>query len=150
MDEVSMVTPSLVTPTCDSAFPQLTLFFFNYLKFLTLRRLNIRIQGLPESYATEPYMGESMVIGEPHPLTGPPPMSDNMTQMMLTDEVDPVPSSSDPMTSDLAGRDPPPSSEHHTDAALDGVPEMVDTGVGEGSVKGDGPVSDGIEIQITV
>jgi hypothetical protein len=34
-------------------------------QFMTLRRLNIRIQGFPESYATEPYMAESMVVGEP-------------------------------------------------------------------------------------
>jgi hypothetical protein len=34
---------------------------------MTLRRLNIRIQGFPESYATEPYMTESMVVGEPAP-----------------------------------------------------------------------------------
>ena len=40
---------------------------------MTLRRLNIKIQGLPESYATEPYLGETMVIGEPHPLPPPPP-----------------------------------------------------------------------------
>lgn len=32
---------------------------------MTLRRLNIRIQGFPESYATEPYMTESMVVGGP-------------------------------------------------------------------------------------
>ena len=31
---------------------------------MTLRRLNIRIQGFPESYATEPYMSD-MVVGEP-------------------------------------------------------------------------------------
>jgi hypothetical protein len=31
-----------------------------------MRRLNLRIQGFPESYANEPY-GEDMVIGEPHP-----------------------------------------------------------------------------------
>jgi hypothetical protein len=40
---------------------------------MTLRRLNLRIQGFPESYASEPY-GEDMVIGEPHPL---PPMTLN-------------------------------------------------------------------------
>jgi hypothetical protein len=32
---------------------------------MTLRRLNLRIQGFPESYASEPY-GEDMVVGEPH------------------------------------------------------------------------------------
>ena len=35
---------------------------------MTLRRLNIRIQGFPESYVTEPYMGDSNVAGEPHPI----------------------------------------------------------------------------------
>ena len=34
---------------------------------MTMRRLNLRIQGFPESYANEPY-GDDMVIGEPaHP-----------------------------------------------------------------------------------
>ncbi|KAG7339370.1 hypothetical protein IV203_006510 [Nitzschia inconspicua] len=33
-------------------------------EFMTLRRLNLRIQGFPESYANEPYC-EDMVIGEP-------------------------------------------------------------------------------------
>lgn len=40
-------------------------------EFMTLRRLNLRIQGFPESYATEPYMDDDMVVGEPHP-SGPP------------------------------------------------------------------------------
>lgn len=47
---------------------------FVYAQFMTLRRLNIKIQGLPESYATEPYMGDSMVIGEPHPVPGSIPL----------------------------------------------------------------------------
>jgi len=34
-------------------------------EFMTLRRLNLKIQGYPESYASEPY-GEDMVVGEPH------------------------------------------------------------------------------------
>lgn len=45
-------------------------------QFMTLRRLNIRIQGFPESYVTEPYMAaEPMVVGEPvmHAM-GMPPM----------------------------------------------------------------------------
>lgn len=36
-------------------------------EFMTLRRLNLKIQGFPESYATEPYMDDDMVVGEPHP-----------------------------------------------------------------------------------
>ena len=32
---------------------------------MTLRRLNLKIQGYPESYASEPN-GEDMVVGEPH------------------------------------------------------------------------------------
>lgn len=34
---------------------------------MTIRRLNLKIQGLPESYATEPYSNDPtcMVIGEP-------------------------------------------------------------------------------------
>ena len=39
-------------------------------EFMTLRRLNIRIQGFPESYATEPYMmAEDIVGGEPRQVT---------------------------------------------------------------------------------
>jgi len=34
-------------------------------EFMTLRRLNLKIQGFPESYASEPH-GEDMVVGEPH------------------------------------------------------------------------------------
>jgi hypothetical protein len=34
---------------------------------MTLRRLNLKIQGFPESYAAEPYMDDDMVVGEPHP-----------------------------------------------------------------------------------
>ena len=37
-------------------------------EFMTLRRLNIEIQGFPESYATAPTMADNMVVGEPHPL----------------------------------------------------------------------------------
>lgn len=35
---------------------------------MTLRRLNIEIQGFPESYAAGPQMFDNMVVGEPHPL----------------------------------------------------------------------------------
>jgi hypothetical protein len=41
-------------------------------EFMTLRRLNLKIQGFPESYATEPYMDDDMVVGEPHPLAVSP------------------------------------------------------------------------------
>lgn len=34
---------------------------------MTLRRLNLEIQGYPESYATASHMMENRVIGEPHP-----------------------------------------------------------------------------------
>lgn len=33
---------------------------------MTLRRLNIQIQGFPESYATDPHMSDDMVVGEPN------------------------------------------------------------------------------------
>ena len=72
---------------------------------MTLRRLNIEIQGFPESYAKAPLMADNMVVGEPHPyaLGGagvvtsigvgeppPPPMSE--TPDMLRSS--PVPSPS--------------------------------------------------------
>ena len=36
-------------------------------QFMTLRRLNIEIQGFPESYATAPQLSDNRVVGEPHP-----------------------------------------------------------------------------------
>ena len=37
-------------------------------EFMTLRRLNLKIQGFPESYAAEPYMEDDInCVGEPHP-----------------------------------------------------------------------------------
>lgn len=46
-------------------------------EFMTLRRLNLRIQGFAESYAVEPYMDEDMVVGEPahppHSISAAPP-----------------------------------------------------------------------------
>jgi hypothetical protein len=47
-------------------------YFFLATQFMTLRRLNIKIQGYPESYVTEPYMTDNMVAGEPAHV--PPPM----------------------------------------------------------------------------
>jgi hypothetical protein len=35
---------------------------------MTLRRLNLEIQGFPESYAESPLMLENKVVGQPHPL----------------------------------------------------------------------------------
>lgn len=54
---------------------------------MTLRRLNLKIQGFPESYASEPYMEDDMVVGEPanpHGISsastpGEPPRVDLMT-----------------------------------------------------------------------
>lgn len=54
-------------------------------EFMTLRRLNLRIQGFPESYAAEPYGEESMVVGEPAPapdLLPPPPLHAGPTTPM--------------------------------------------------------------------
>ena len=54
-------------------------------EFMTLRRLNLKIQGFPESYAAEPYMEEDMVVGEPRPphalssATTPGPRGELMT-----------------------------------------------------------------------
>jgi hypothetical protein len=46
-------------------------------EFMTLRRLNIRIQGFPESYATEPYMtaeATTLAVGDALPPRPPPEM----------------------------------------------------------------------------
>jgi hypothetical protein len=44
-------------------------------EFMTVRRLNLKIQGFPESYTTEPFMDDDMVVGEPSNLLGVPPAS---------------------------------------------------------------------------
>lgn len=54
---------------------------------MTLRRLNIRIQGLPESYVTEPYMGESMVIGEVNPMSLGPMSHPHSEELHLSDRM---------------------------------------------------------------
>ena len=62
---------------------------------MTLRRLNLKIQGFPESYASEPH-GEDMVVGEPHqhsvmsPL--PPPQQQEHGDMMNGTDNGPPPS----------------------------------------------------------
>ena len=43
-------------------------------EFMTLRRLNLKIQGFPESYASEPH-GEDMVVGEPYPHSSMSPLA---------------------------------------------------------------------------
>lgn len=64
-------------------------------EFMTLRRLNLKIQGFPESYASEPH-GEDMVVGEPHqhsvmsPL--PPPQPQEHGDMMNGTDNGPPPS----------------------------------------------------------
>jgi hypothetical protein len=71
MDEVSHSVKrrvKLFTCHCTSRLLHFftTLHFRPLFQFMTLRRLNLKIQGFPESYATEPYAGENMVVGEPH------------------------------------------------------------------------------------
>lgn len=68
-------------------------------QFMTLRRLNLRIQGFPESYASEAY-GDDMVVGEPHP--HPPrtvnsPSISHGGDMMTVDGPPPLPSQHDPV-----------------------------------------------------
>ncbi|GAX26037.1 hypothetical protein FisN_4Hh464 [Fistulifera solaris] len=56
-------------------------------EFMTLRRLNIRIQGFPESYVTEPYMGESMVVGEVNPMSIGPVSHSHPDELLLSDRM---------------------------------------------------------------
>lgn len=49
-------------------------------EFMTLRRLNIRIQGYPESYATDPTMADA-VVGECRP--SPMSLSSNMPRSSM-------------------------------------------------------------------
>lgn len=79
-------------------------------EFMTLRRLNLRIQGFPESYASEPH-GEDMVVGEPHQHQSMNPMSPLLPQqqqihgdIMNVADNGPspsLPSSHDPVTSSM-------------------------------------------------
>ena len=68
-------------------------------EFMTLRRLNIRIQGYPESYAADPTLA-NMVVGEPRP--SPMSMGPGMSRSMMTGDV-PI----------MSGPDPARSSPHH-------------------------------------
>lgn len=81
-------------------------------EFMTLRRLNLKIQGFPESYAAEPYMEEDMVVGEPHPLsvasTQPPQsmMSEGPGPAMNVAPRDPVGMLGSPIRSSPIADDP--------------------------------------------
>lgn len=88
-------------------------------EFMTLRRLNLKIQGFPESYATEPYMDDDMVVGEPAPphgvnsgiQAGPPrggllSVPDTGRQMTLTHPQDPVSLLGSPIRSSPISEDP--------------------------------------------
>ena len=71
-------------------------------QFMTLRRLNLKIQGFPESYASEPY-GEDMVVGEPQQssMTSPAPQSRQQQQQhgdVLNDSVADAAIREDPIT----------------------------------------------------
>jgi len=74
-------------------------------EFMTLRRLNLKIQGFPESYASEPY-GEDMVVGEPQQssMTSPAPQSRQQQQQqqqhgdVLNDSVADAAIREDPIT----------------------------------------------------
>jgi hypothetical protein len=94
-------------------------------EFMTLRRLNIKIQGFPESYATEPYMSETMIVGEPPIMHSapPPPMPPDM------------PPSHHPHHAHALQQHPaeinsmPPEAETGAELA-----ESRDTGVGDGAL----------------
>mmetsp|Transcript_16499 Transcript_16499/g.23269 ORF Transcript_16499/g.23269 Transcript_16499/m.23269 type:complete len:202 (-) Transcript_16499:140-745(-) len=107
-------------------------------EFMTLRRLNIQIQGFPESYATDPIMAQDMCVGEPR-MPAPPmsaPMSSGMQHSsMLGSEVGPppMPMSSGAPTSPIispSARPPDQSSSHvpMKDSPLDdGPPKLMKT-----------------------
>jgi len=100
---------------------------------MTLRRLNLEIQGYPESYATASHMMENRVIGEPHPYAlgdsgvmshmgymGNDPM---MGQLSVPPHVASQPT---PMTAESDGAPlesaPTPTTETMEDTAVDEVP----------------------------
>jgi hypothetical protein len=97
-------------------------------EFMTLRRLNIRIQGFPESYATEPYMtaeATTLAVGDPmppHPI-GPPPPPEMMAPLLH-----PPP---------IVAADP-----HHLPVSSMVAEETRETGVGDRSVHYDNDDAD--------
>jgi hypothetical protein len=76
-------------------------------EFMTLRRLNLRIQGFPESYASEPYMDDDMVVGEPHPphsiSSAPPPMMTDGPNMSVPSDMMNSPMRSSPIEDPITG-----------------------------------------------
>lgn len=74
-------------------------------EFMTLRRLNLKIQGFPESYATEPHLDEDMVVGEPMP----PRMREPIRQsppLAMTHPQDPMSMLGSPIRSSPISEDP--------------------------------------------
>jgi len=67
-------------------------------EFMTVRRLNIEIQGFPESYATAPLMSDNMVVGEPHPLAVNASVGTNL-EMPQVPMSSPLPETPDTMRS---------------------------------------------------
>jgi len=105
-------------------------------EFMTLRRLNIRIQGFPESYATEPYMmAEDMVAGEPRQVTDDnimeslPPGS--ITAIRHDSEID------DEVMNGSDRNDRGPSPRASPDGSRPPSSNSRDMGVGDDPVNGD-------------
>jgi len=97
-------------------------------EFMTLRRLNIKIQGYPESYATEPYMSDTMVVGESVMHGGPPPPPLPPPDMSVA----PLPH---PAEMSSAAAMPTAVAEPTTESSRD-------TGVGEGRLDEEDPPAD--------
>jgi hypothetical protein len=92
---------------------------------MTLRRLNLKIQGFPESYASEPN-GEDMVVGEPHQhpsMTSSPPIQQQHQ-------------SSPPQPPQQQQGDPPLSSSHDPVAGVLGSPIRSSPPITEDSITG--------------
>lgn len=110
-------------------------------EFMTLRRLNIRIQGFPESYATEPYMmAEDIVGGEPRHVTedsvippGPPPPPPPPPDVNVTASPTTIPhdTRADETMEEVDPREQPPSRNGSRPPS-----ESRDMGVGDGPVSG--------------
>ena len=112
-------------------------------EFMTLRRLNIRIQGFPESYATEPYMmAEDIVGGEPRHVTndsimgsvpGPPAVNGSVTAIPHDSKVeDEVMNDSERKEERASPRSSPRSSPNGSRPSS----ASRDMGVGDGPVNG--------------
>ena len=90
---------------------------------MTLRRLNLKIQGLPESYAVEPYFDACMVVGEP----AAPLHADSVPRsIMPMDHLQPLSAHEDLGMMDLSSAPMPGSASSHLPLDVHDDNDLID------------------------